>query len=131
MIAVDTNVLARYLLRGDVRQHARATALFERARAKGEAVFVSDVVLCELVWVLARRYGIPRPTIVATLSELLRTRELAFSATDRLTRALKAFDAGKGDFADYLIREHALAAGCDRVMTFDRAVLREPGFMAP
>ena len=39
--------------------------------------------------------------------------------------------AFEGDFADYVIKEHARAAGCDEVATFDWALLKEPGFVAP
>jgi len=56
---------------------------------------------------------------------------LRFQDVDRLSRALQAFLAGKGDFADYVIREEARAAGCDRVATFDRVLLRESAFIAP
>jgi hypothetical protein len=73
----------------------------------------------------------PRPAIVTTLRELLRTKQLAFAATDRPARAVASFESGKRDFADYVIREQATTAGCDRVATFDRAVLREAGFVAP
>jgi predicted nucleic-acid-binding protein len=44
---------------------------------------------------------------------------------------VEAFAAGRGDFADYVMRESARAAGCHEVATFDRALLREPGFIAP
>jgi predicted nucleic-acid-binding protein len=37
---------------------------------------------------------------------------------------------GKGDFADYVIREQARAAGCERIATFDRALLEEELFVA-
>jgi predicted nucleic-acid-binding protein len=46
-------------------------------------------------------------------------------------RALESFIAGKGDFADYVIQEHARAAGCDEIVTFDRALLRESGLVSP
>ena len=46
---------------------------------------------------------------------------------DQLIRALDAYEAGKGDFADYLIREHARAEDCEHVTTFDRVLLRERG----
>lgn len=46
-------------------------------------------------------------------------------------RALNAYERGRADFADYLIREHARRAGCDNVATFDKALLKEPGFIAP
>lgn len=131
MIALDTNVLVRYVVEDDARQSARAAAVVDRAIGAGEALFVSDVVLCEFVWVLGGSYRVPRVTIVVTLRELLRAKHLAFSATDRLARAVAAFEGGKGDFADYVIREHALAARCDHVVTFDRSLLRDPGFAAP
>lgn len=131
MIALDTNVLVRYLVEDDVKQTAAAAAAIERAVAAGDELFVSDVVLCETVWVLAGSYKVTRSVIVATLRDLLRARHLAFGAPDQLTRALDAFAHGKGDFADYLIREHARAAGCDRVLTFDRALLGDAGFAAP
>jgi predicted nucleic-acid-binding protein len=54
---------------------------------------------------------------------------LACSGPARST--LEGFVAGKGNFADYVIKEHARAAGCDGVATFDRALLKEEGFVAP
>lgn len=47
-----------------------------------------------------------------------------------VTRALDAYDAGGGDFADYLAREQARAAECETVATFDKVLLRERGFVA-
>jgi len=38
------------------------------------------------------------------------------------------FKQGRGDFADYLIREDALRAGCKAIATFDRVLLVENDF---
>lgn len=131
MRALDTNTLVRLLVDDDARQAARVVALCERTAAAGETLFVSDVVVCELVWVLGRGYRISRDRIEGMLDALLRTRHLRFREPDRLRDALAAFGRGRGDFADYLIREHARAAGCDAVVTFDRALHGEAGFVAP
>lgn len=131
MIALDTNVLVRFLVEDDPRQSEEAAALIERAVASGEDLFVSDIVVCEMVWVLSISYRVRRVQIAATLRELLRARHLAFAAPDVLARAIDTFDRGKGDFADYLIRAHALAAGCEQVASFDRILLREGNFVAP
>ena len=131
MIALDTNVLVRFLVEDDARQSAAAAKLVDRTAAAGDTLFVSDIVLCETVWVLAGSYEIPKAAIVETMRELIRARHLAFANPDRISRALDAFATGKGDFADYLIREHALAAGCSEMATFDRALTREKGFVAP
>ena len=131
MIALDTNVLVRFLVEDDAVQTARATELIDRVADAGERLFVSDVVVCELVWVLDAAYRVRRAEIGSTLAALLRAKQLRFESTDRLARAIHAFNAGRGDFADYVIREHARGAGCAEVATFDRALLREAAFVEP
>jgi predicted nucleic-acid-binding protein len=129
VIALDTNVLVRFLVEDDEAQSRAAAGVIARAGRNDEQLFVSDVVLCEVVWVLSASYEVPKPKIVAILSELLHARQLTFRASENLVRALEAFAAGKGDFADYVIREDARAAGCDSVVTFDKVLLKEGGFV--
>jgi predicted nucleic-acid-binding protein len=131
VLALDTNVLVRFLVEDDERQSAAAAALIERAVTADESLFVSDIVLCETVWVLGTSHRVGRPQIASTLRELLRARALVFAAVNALSRALDAYVRGRGDFADYLIREHARAAGCTSVATFDRTLSSESGFTAP
>lgn len=131
MIALDTNVLVRFIVEDDARQTAAATKLIDHAVAADQPLFVSSIVLCEFVWVLAGSYRVSRAEIGRVLRELLRARHLAFDAPDQLVRALDAFLQSNGNFADYLIREQGRAAGCDTVATFDRALHKERGFMAP
>lgn len=129
MIALDTNVLVRYVVDDDARQGAQAAALIHRAIDHHESLFVSDVVVCELVWVLSVAYQFRRNEIAALLRDVLRARHLQFAAADQLVRALDAYEAGKGDFADYLVREHARFAECEAVATFDKVLLKERGFV--
>lgn len=128
MIALDTNVLVRFLVEDDDAQSRKATRLIEKALKRDEALFISDIVMCEMVWVLSTSYRFSRPEIAGVLGDLLRGRGVVFDSSDALARALQAYVAGKGDFADYLIREHAQEAGADTVATFDRALLKEEGF---
>ena len=130
-LALDTNVLVRFLVRDDEAQHERARALVEGAIAKDETCFVSDVVVCELVWVLGTSYRVPRGEIAKTLGDLLRARHLRFERPDRLRTALRSYAASNGAFADYLIREHAREAGCDALATFDRNLQSQDLFLAP
>jgi predicted nucleic-acid-binding protein len=52
VIALDTNVLVRYIVRDDEPQAAMATALIETECTTETPGLVTLVVLCELVWVL-------------------------------------------------------------------------------
>ena len=131
MIALDTNVLVRFVVADDPEQAARAKGLVAKATAEGETLFVSDLVLCELVWVLESAYRFPRGTVVRTLERLLAASVLAFRDSGALARSVEAFSRGKGDLADYVVLAHAREAGCEAVATFDRALLREAHFVRP
>ena len=131
MIALDTNVLVRFLVRDDDAQAKRAGALVDRLTEREERAYVSDIVLCELVWVLDRSYRYQRAEIFSAIAALAGARQLRFDSTDNIRRALAAFATGKGDFSDYLVREHALAADCEMVVTFDERLLAEDSFSRP
>ncbi|MBW8873999.1 MAG: type II toxin-antitoxin system VapC family toxin [Acidobacteria bacterium] len=131
MIAIDTNVLVRFVVEDDPVQTERATRVFRRAIEANDPCYVSDVVLCETVWVLETTYKFRRREIVPVLESLLHASHLTFSARDCFARALEAYASGRGDFADYMIREHARSAGCDFLITFEKVLLKEPGFAAP
>ena len=128
MIALDTNVLVRLVLQDDETQARAAERLVVRARREQTHLFVADVVWCELVWVLTRRAGLSRGDIAAALDQLLRTELIVVAAPAVIERSLAAYRKGKGDFADYLVREQARAIDAGDVVTFDRALKGEDGF---
>jgi len=128
VIALDTNVLVRLVLQDDETQARAAERLVVRARREQTHLFVADVVWCELVWVLTRRAGLSRGDIAAALDQLLRTELIVVAAPAVIERSLAAYRKGKGDFADYLVREQARAIDAGDVVTFDRALKGEDGF---
>lgn len=115
----------------DEVQTAKAAALIEKAIDENSTLFISDVVLCETVWVLSSCYRFSRPEITTVLRQLLEADHLSFAPMSRHAHALTAYAAGKGDFADYVIREQCVAAGCSVVATFDQALLNESGYQSP
>jgi len=131
VIALDTNVLVRYLTWDDAEQAAQAQALIDGAVERAEQLFVGHVVICEVAWVLGRVYRLPKPDVVAALSGLLRAAQLVIEEADLANRALRRFKHGGADFADYLIAERAAAAGCEQLATFDGKLLEEEGFFRP
>lgn len=119
MIALDTNVLVRYLTWDDAAKAARAAEVIEGAAERGETLFVSSIVVCEVVWVLEAAYGVPRADVLNTVDGLLRTAQLDFDRKDLLWQALADARRGRADFADCLIGREAAAAGAESVVTFD------------
>ncbi len=131
MIAVDTNVLVRYLVDDDPDQSARAAAFVERLLERDDRIFVSRIVLCEVVWVLTRGYGFSRPEVVRALRGLLKARQVVVEELDAVRRSLDAYAGGSADFADYAILECARSAGCTRFTTFDAQLLGQPEAFSP
>jgi predicted nucleic-acid-binding protein len=130
MKGLDTNVLVRYLVDETPAQTAKVRQRLGKELEAGEEFFVATIVLCELVWVLMRAYDVRKPEMLQILEKLLGARGLAFVERDVLERSLARWKGGSGDFADYVIESQGIAAGCTSTVTFDRALLKEPGFEA-
>ena len=128
MIALDTNVLVRLILQDDAPQARAVERLLLRARRDQTPLFIADIVLCELVWVLSRRAHLRRVDIADALERLLDTELVVVRDAESAARALEGYRSGAGDFADYLIREQAAALDAHEVVTFDRSLRSEEGF---
>jgi predicted nucleic-acid-binding protein len=120
LIGLDTNVLIRYLTHDDPAQAGKATRVIERA-APGE-LFVSAVVMCEIVWVLEVAYKQKRESIAGLLESMLQVTQFAFEHKDLLWHAVADYRRGKGDLSDYLIGRIAKDEGCSYSLTFDAAL---------
>jgi len=131
MIALDTNVLVRYLTGDDPDQARRAAGLLEGVTGGAERLFVSQVVLCELVWVLRGAYGCAKADVLKALEGLISSAQLFVQDAEIAHRALDRYRHGRADFADYVMAERARAAGCAGVATFDQRLLTEDGFVEP
>lgn len=129
MIAIDTNILLRYLLDDDDAQSEAARHLLDEACSSNDPAFVHDIVLAELVWVLGRRPSLDRPDIGATLRNLLSHAHLAFSDDEALAAAIDAYETGPADFAEYLIAASARNQGAAPTLTFDREAAKSPAFV--
>lgn len=121
LTGLDTNVLVRYVTRDHPEQAQAARDFIEGAEARGERLYVSHVVLCELVWTLAGRgYRYSRHDIAALLLRLLETAVFEIEARDVVGVALADFAGGPGGFADCLIGRIHQATGCRDTASFDR-----------
>ena len=117
MIAVDTNVLVRFLVRDDARQAARAAALIQ-----ANEIWISKTALLETEWVLRSLYGFTPESVAGALSRLAGLRTVVLEDELAVARALGWFKQGL-DFADAL---HLASTGnATRFATFDRKLARQ------
>ncbi len=122
MKAIDTNVLIRYLVQDDPVQGRKAAAYIEDAAEAEEQILISNIVLCETVWVLDSAYGCAKSEIESAVERILQSSTFQFEAKDIVWTALEEYRAAKVDFADCMIGHLHRARGCEPTATFDVAL---------
>lgn len=116
MLAIDTNLIVRYLTGDHPTQATAARALID-----GEAVFVATTVLLETEWVLRSVYGFSGAACAAALSRFAGLPTVTLEDPMRTATALAGVLEGL-DFADAL---HLSAAeGCEAFVTFDQRLIK-------
>lgn len=140
MIAIDTNVLLRYLLNDDQEQAKKAQELI-----KGEdIVLVTDVVLVETIWTLkGKKYQLKKIDLIEVIQALFKESNIRFEHGQSVWMALNDFRTAKpvngkvADFSDALIVSKAKLVANEQnlnlsgVYTFDIAAQQLPGVKAP
>ncbi len=118
MIALDTNVLVRYLVRDEAQQAEAARSLLESLTAERPG-FICREVIVELAWVLERAYGYTRDRIATVLEQLVATEHLVIEAADDVARAAFRYRPGSAGFSDLMILAAAERSGARSLYTFD------------
>lgn len=112
MLAVDTNVVVRFLTGDEPVQAVRARAIFE-----GEAVLLLKTVMLETEWVLRRLYRFDSMRIADVFLRLIALPAVECEDVGTVAKAIGWMRNGL-DFADAL--HLALAKPAGRFATFDR-----------
>ncbi|MFU8892158.1 MAG: type II toxin-antitoxin system VapC family toxin [Luteolibacter sp.] len=116
MIAVDTNVIIRFLVDDNPAEGKRARRLFETHR-----VLVPESVLLESEWVLRAVYGFSRDEISRAFRALLQLTNVIVDDRAGVMQVFDWFDEGF-DFADAL---HYARSTELEFKTFDRKFLNK------
>jgi predicted nucleic-acid-binding protein len=128
MIGIDTNVLIRYIVRDDLRQTAIATKFMEKHISANHPGFISQIVLCEIVWVMKRAYRYDKKAILRVIGQILKTKEFTVEHAASARQALLDYKNSDADFSDYWIGASNKFHGCDFTVTFDRPASAHPSF---
>ncbi|MBR0951417.1 type II toxin-antitoxin system VapC family toxin [Bradyrhizobium canariense] len=116
MLAIDTNLVVRYLTGDHPQQSKKAKAVID-----GEEVFVSTTVMLETEWVLRSAYGFDAKRVCKALRSFGGLANVVFEDPGLVAFALDRMDDGM-DFADSLHLGRAVS--CDAFLTFDQRLVR-------
>jgi predicted nucleic-acid-binding protein len=114
MISLDTNILARFLLKDDATQFKQARDLLNRP----DVYTAPPTVMLELVWVL-ESYDCTRAEVLLGLRALLGLPNFKPKSFEALCQTIKCYEAGM-DFGDAL--HLALSEDDEAFVSFDKAL---------
>lgn len=116
MLAIDTNLIVRYLTGDHPKQSERARALID-----GQPVFAAATVLLEVEWVLRSTYGYRAGDIARALRAFAGLPTVTVEDAAVVAAALDLAENGL-DFADAL--HLGRSAHCKGFATFDRKFVK-------
>lgn len=116
-VAIDTNVLVRFLMADDPLQAKQARRLVECCK-----ILVTPTVLLETEWVLRSGYQCKPQDIATYFHAFLGLPGVEVSEPEAVVEALQNYVAGM-DFADAL--HLTLSKGAPTFVTFDRRLIRK------
>lgn len=127
MIALDTNILLRYLTQDDPVPSPKANRVIDRLTEE-EPGFISLVTILEIVWVRKSIYKRTAHEIADEVEMILAADSLEVQNEQEVYQAVIALRR-TGEFEDGLIGSLGLWRGCSATLTFDdNAARRLNGF---
>lgn len=119
MIAADTNLIVRFLVRDEEDQARKVKNLMD----DGEVLFINQVVLSELYWVLIHVYEYSKNDFVIAIDALLDLGNIRFFDKTVVSTSLAEYIHSNVGFVDCLI--HQINKKFDlQTLTFDQKASR-------
>ena len=112
MIAVDTNIIIRFLTHDDNQQYKKAFSIFNT-----QEVFIADTVILETEWVLRYAYDFSPEDICNALMNLFGLRNVFLSDPAKIAQAIEWHKIGL-DFSDAMHLSQCQQLG--KLYTFDK-----------
>ena len=118
MIAVDTNIIIRFLTRDNEQQYQKAYKIF----VNSEKIYISTSVILETEWVLRFSYRFSANRIVYALTSLLGLENVSIENKEQIFTSLQWHEQGI-DFADAL--HLACSRYADKFASFDKKLIHK------
>jgi predicted nucleic-acid-binding protein len=117
MLAIDTNIVVRYVVGDGGEQFGRAIEILEN-----NEVSIASTVVLETEWVLRDAYEFAREDVIAALEKVFGLPTVTLRDQPTVRKAMNLLASGM-DFADAM---HLAQAGdCEAFVTFDRRLVRK------
>lgn len=118
-VYADTNIFIRFLTNNPPKQAERVRNVFERLEAKRLELFVSDIVVVEIAYVLESVYEQARTEVSKKLIAIAELENVVIENRSLVLEAINIYREKGLDFTDAYLAAHMKKAGCKNICTFD------------
>jgi len=119
MIYADTNMFIRFFTSNPEKQSETVNRFFIKVSLKEIELYVCDIVISEIVYVLERVYKVSRNEICEKIHSILNMENMVIENRSVIVNALNYYKDKNINFNDAYIASHAIRNNINKVFTFD------------
>jgi len=127
--SIDANVILRYLTNDVPEQAKQAEELLNRVEVGNEDVFLPDIILADIIWILEKYYKQTREDIREWITAILSLQGLTFSDKEMALNALDIYVAKKIDWSDASAAIQMVQRDITEIYSFDKHFDRIDGII--
>ena len=120
MRTIDANVILRYLTNDVPDQAKKVEELLKKVEKGNEAVFLPDIILAHIIWILEGYYKQAREDIREWITAILSLQGLTFSDKDMALNALDIYVEKRIDWSDAFTASQMLQREITEIYSFDK-----------
>jgi len=117
---IDANIILRYLTNDVPEQAARSAILIQKIKAGKEHVYLPDIFIADIIWILEKFYKTSRENIKNAITAIVTMPGMVTADIYVILAALDTYSGSKIDWSDSLAAAQMLNLGMDTIYTFDK-----------
>ncbi|MHB8362053.1 MAG: PIN domain-containing protein [Patescibacteria group bacterium] len=123
VIIVDANIILRFLVKDNDDYFKRSNALFKQVSEGKVQIYISPLIIAEVIWVLYKIYKINKSDITEKLSNLISDKNIIIKEKSIVLKSLKDFsDKNNISFPDAYIANTSIDNSME-IYSFDKGLL--------
>lgn len=117
---LDANIILRFLTNDIPAQAERCEKLFEKLQDGTVSVFLADITLADVIWVLEKYYKLPRDEIRSAMRRIIELKGLQCTNKSQALAALDYYVEKNIDWTDAFMATQLIAKGIQELYSFDK-----------
>ena len=119
---LDANIILRFLTNDIPAQAERCEKLFEKLQDGTVSVFLADITLADVIWVLGKYYKLPRDEIRPAMRRIIELKGLQCTNKSQALAALDYYVEKNIDWTDAFMATQLIAKGIQELSSLSRPI---------